>query len=44
MLSEKLKLSPSVAGITLMALGNGAADIFVMYSGVVQDDLELVLG
>ena len=26
-LSEKLKLSPSVAGITLMALGNGTQNI-----------------
>ena len=63
-LSEKMKLSPSIAGITLLALGNGnhdyhfitvvahtlttaytgAPDIFVVFSGVTQDDAALVLG
>ena len=61
-LADKLKLSPSIAGITLLALGNGknltaqitsfdhgpfvagAPDIFVAFSGILQDDLALVLG
>jgi len=44
LLSEKLKLSPSIAGITLLAVGNGAPDVFVAYSGLQQDNIELVLG
>lgn len=44
MLSDKLKLSPSTAGSTLMAFANGAPDIFVIYCGISQDDLAFVLG
>ena len=44
LLSEKLKLSPSIAGITLLAIGNGAPDVFVAYSGLQQDNIDLVLG
>lgn len=44
LLSEKLKLSPSIAGITLLAVGNGAPDVFTAYAGLKQDELRLVLG
>ena len=44
LLSEKLQLSPSIAGITLLAIGNGAPDVFTAYAGLKQDDIELVLG
>ncbi|KAL5473499.1 hypothetical protein EMCRGX_G027989 [Ephydatia muelleri] len=44
MLSEKLRLPPNVAGMTLMAVGNGAADVFVVYCALAQDDVPLVLG
>jgi hypothetical protein len=33
-LARKLRLSPEVAGITLLALGNGAPDIFTAMSGI----------
>lgn len=44
LLSEKLRLSPSIAGITLLAIGNGAPDVFTAYAGLKQDDIRLVLG
>lgn len=44
LLSEKMRLSPSIAGITLLAIGNGAPDVFTAYAGLKQDEIELVLG
>jgi sodium/potassium/calcium exchanger 6 len=44
LLSEKLRLSPSIAGITLLAIGNGAPDVFTAYAGLHKDDIDLVLG
>ena len=44
LLSEKLKLSPSIAGITLLAFGNGAPDVFTSYAGLKHDKTQLVLG
>ena len=41
---DMLHLSPEVAGITLLALGNGAPDVFGALAGMGQDDLEVVLG
>lgn len=43
-LSDQLNLSPAVAGITLLALGNGAPDIFTAIAGLQADDFPLVLG
>eukprot|EP00731_Ephydatia_muelleri_P028400 Em0020g44a len=43
-LSEKLRLSPSIAGITLLALGNGAPDIFTAVAALNgPDDFALLL-
>ena len=43
-LSERLGLSENVAGITLLALGNGAPDVFTAYSAINSaDDFPLVL-
>ncbi|XP_065826878.1 mitochondrial sodium/calcium exchanger protein-like [Oscarella lobularis] len=36
LLATKLKLSPSVAGITLLAIGNGAPDVFTAYSALTK--------
>jgi hypothetical protein len=42
---EVLELSPEVAGITLLALGNGAPDVFGALAGIAgQDDFEVALG
>ncbi|EDV27705.1 uncharacterized protein TRIADDRAFT_53673 [Trichoplax adhaerens] len=44
-LSEKLKLSPSIAGITLLAIGNGAPDVFTAYAAIRKaHDFPLELG
>ena len=43
-LSEKLRLSPGIAGITLLALGNGAPDIFTAVAALNgPDDFALLL-
>lgn len=42
-LSVKLRLSPAVAGITLLALGNGAPDIFTAMAAVNADDFALTV-
>ena len=45
MLSDRLGLSPAVAGITLLALGNGAPDVFTVYASIVKaGDFSLGLG
>eukprot|EP00466_Bigelowiella_natans_P016349 jgi/Bigna1/146521/aug1.116_g21229 len=44
-LSNFLRLRPEVAGITLLALGNGAPDVFTALAGIQDaDDFQLVLG
>jgi len=42
-LSEKLDLSPSVSGVTLLALGNGAPDVFTALAGLEGGRLDLAL-
>jgi len=42
-LSSILKLSDDVAGVTLLALGNGAPDIFTAVVGLGQNDFQLAL-
>jgi sodium/potassium/calcium exchanger 6 len=42
-LASILKLSDDVAGVTLLALGNGAPDIFTAVVGLGQDDFQLAL-
>jgi sodium/potassium/calcium exchanger 6 len=44
LISDKLKLSPSIAGITFLAIGNGAPDVFTAFSALKNGDLPLVLG
>ena len=39
-----LRLSQNIAGVTIMALGNGAPDIFSAMAGIGQDRPELVFG
>ena len=42
---DVLRLSPEVAGITLLAVGNGAPDVFGALAGIDgQDDFQVVLG
>ena len=38
------RLSQNIAGVTIMALGNGAPDIFSALAGIGQDRPELVFG
>eukprot|EP00518_Triparma_eleuthera_P021404 CAMPEP_0197557182 /NCGR_PEP_ID=MMETSP1320-20131121/16565_1 /TAXON_ID=91990 /ORGANISM="Bolidomonas sp., Strain RCC2347" /LENGTH=530 /DNA_ID=CAMNT_0043118385 /DNA_START=176 /DNA_END=1764 /DNA_ORIENTATION=+ len=42
-LSTMLRLSDDVAGVTLLALGNGAPDVFTAVVGLGQDDFQLAL-
>ena len=44
-MSARLGLRPEIAGITLLALGNGAPDIFTALAGISgAHDFELVAG
>eukprot|EP00002_Diphylleia_rotans_P021974 TRINITY_DN4290_c0_g1_i1.p1 TRINITY_DN4290_c0_g1~~TRINITY_DN4290_c0_g1_i1.p1 ORF type:complete len:805 (+),score=184.59 TRINITY_DN4290_c0_g1_i1:63-2477(+) len=43
-ISQKLNLSPAVAGITLLALGNDAPDVFSVIAAVSNDALDLAFG
>jgi solute carrier family 24 (sodium/potassium/calcium exchanger), member 6 len=43
-ISEILKLSPDVAGITILALGNGAPDIFSTFAAVTQGQFSIAIG
>lgn len=43
-ISKNLKLSQNVAGVTLLAFGNGAPDIFSALAGIQQGKTELVVG
>jgi len=43
-ISKVLRLSQNIAGVTIMALGNGAPDIFSSLAGIGQDRPELVFG
>lgn len=43
-LSEELKLSPDISGITLVAFGNGGPDIVSAIAAVRSDDFSLALG
>jgi sodium/potassium/calcium exchanger 6 len=35
-IADILKLSPAIAGVTLLALGNGAPDVFTSYAALVN--------
>jgi len=43
-ISEKLSLSPDVAGVTLLAFGNGAPDVFSTLAGISSNNFEMALG
>lgn len=43
-ISEMLRMSPDVAGITILALGNGAPDLFSSFAAVTQGQLPIALG
>lgn len=43
-MSRLLNLSPSVAGMTFLAFGNGAPDIFSALAALAADDVPLLLG
>ena len=45
-ISDTLKLSHNVAGVTFLAFGNGAPDIFSVYSSInnAKNGIQLALG
>ncbi len=43
LISKELNLSPTVAGMTFLAIGNGAPDIFTALAGAAANDFPLVL-
>lgn len=43
-ISKSLKLSDNIAGVTFLAFGNGAPDIFSSLIGVNEDDSSLIIG
>ena len=43
-IAAKMKMSHNIAGVTLLALGNGAPDIFSSLAGIRQGRSELVFG
>lgn len=43
-ISKTLKLSQNVAGVTLLAFGNGSPDIFAAIAGIKQNKTEMVIG
>lgn len=43
-ISRQMNLSPAVAGMTFLALANGAPDIFSTIAGVKSDDMNMVVG
>lgn len=42
-ISETLRLSPDVAGITILAFGNGSADVFSIFAAVQQGKFDIAL-
>eukprot|EP01114_Cavostelium_apophysatum_P020498 TRINITY_DN6889_c0_g1_i1.p1 TRINITY_DN6889_c0_g1~~TRINITY_DN6889_c0_g1_i1.p1 ORF type:complete len:634 (+),score=62.09 TRINITY_DN6889_c0_g1_i1:80-1981(+) len=43
-MSKKMHLPADIAGITLLALGNGAPDVFSMIAGMNNDNFDIALG
>jgi sodium/potassium/calcium exchanger 6 len=43
-ISDYLRLSPNIAGVTLLALGNGAPDLSTIIIGVFKGSAEIGLG
>lgn len=43
-MASKLGLSPDVAGVSLLALGNGAPDVFSAFASVSSDDMDISIG
>lgn len=43
-LSDFFRLSPNVAGVTLLALGNGAADLFSAFAGLQGGNFGVLAG
>ena len=43
-ISDVLRLSPDVAGITILALGNGAPDVFSTFVAVTGGKFSIAIG